>query len=302
MVGKMETYINDYLNYIKLEKRLSINTYESYHFDLIHFMNYFKNKDIHSIKEDDIGKYLEFLNTKENLNPRTIERHLTTLRGFFKYLVKCEILSYDITKNIDNLKLGKYLPTTLTIDEVNLLMDIKLDSPFNYRTKAMLELMYGSGLRVSDLVNLELNDIDLYNGTILISGKGSKERIVPLGEYAKHYLELYLKERKYLLKKKNGNPDKLFLNNHGRPITRNGFNFLLNNLLKEKKIEKNVTPHTLRHSFATHMLDNGADLRTIQELLGHSDIVTTRIYTHISKKQIKDNYDKYETRGEQDEI
>ena len=298
----MQDDINDYLNYILLEKRLSSNTKESYEYDLACFNEYFKNKDIDNINENDIVNYLEYLKTEKKLTARSIERHLTTLRGFFKYLVKMEKLKYDITKNIDNLKIGKHLPSTLTIDEVEKLMDIKLDNPFNYRTKAMLELMYGSGLRVSELVNLTLNDIDLYSGTILIHGKGSKERIVPLGDYAKEYLEEYLKVRNSLLKRKNGSPDKLFLNNHGKPITRNGFNFLLNKLLKEKGIEKEVTPHTLRHSFATHMLDNGADLRTIQELLGHSDIVTTRIYTHVSKKQIRNNYDKYEMRGDNNEI
>ena len=298
----MNEYISDYLNYILLEKRLSNNTYESYAFDLECFSNYFKNKDIKSIKENDVVNYLEYLKNTKKLNSRSIERHLTTLRGLFKYLVKMEVLQYDITKNIDNLKIGKHLPQTLSLEEVELLMDIKLDNPFNYRTKAMLEVMYGSGLRVSELVNLTLNDIDLYNDTILIHGKGSKERIVPLGDYAKTYLVKYLDIRNSLIKRKNGNPDKLFLNNHGLPITRNGFNFLLNNLLKEKGIDKKVTPHTLRHSFATHMLDNGADLRTIQELLGHSDIVTTRIYTLVSKKKIQDNYDKYETRGDYNEI
>ena len=298
----MENYIDDYLNYILLEKKLSSNTYDSYTFDLECFKNYFNNKKIDNINENDIVLYLEYLKEDKKLSSRSIERHLTTIRGFFKYLVKMEIIKYDITKNIDNLKIGKHLPMTLSIDEVNKLMDIPLDNPFNYRTKAMLEVMYGSGLRVSELVNLTLNDIDLYNDTILVHGKGSKERIVPLGDYAKEYLIKYLEIRNSLIKIKNGNPDKLFLNNHGKPITRNGFNFLLNKLLKEKGIEKEVTPHTLRHSFATHMLDNGADLRTIQELLGHSDIVTTRIYTHVSKKQIQNNYDKYETRGDNNEI
>ena len=298
----MENYIDDYLNYILLEKRLSNNTYDSYTFDLECFKSYFNNKKIDNIKENDIVLYLEYLKEEKKLSSRSIERHLTTIRGFFKYLVKMEIIKYDITKNIDNLKIGKHLPMTLTIDEVNKLMDIPLDNPFNYRTKAMLEVMYGSGLRVSELVNLTLNDIDLYNDTILVHGKGSKERIVPLGDYAKEYLTKYLEVRNSLIKRKNGNPDKLFLNNHGKPITRNGFNFLLSKLLKEKGIDKEITPHTLRHSFATHMLDNGADLRTIQELLGHSDIVTTRIYTHVSKKQIQSNYDKYETRGDNNEI
>ena len=298
----MEDEINDYLNYILLEKRLSKNTYDSYTFDLECFKEYFNKKRISSIKEEDIVNYLAYLKDIKSLSARSIERHLTTLRGLFKYLVKMEILDHDIMKNIDNLKIGKHLPMTLSMDEVDKLMDIKLDNPFNYRTKAMLELMYGSGLRVSELVNLTLNDIDLYNDTILIHGKGSKERIVPLGDYAKEYLVKYLEVRNALIKRKNGNPDKLFLNNHGKPITRNGFNFLLKNLLKEKGIEKEITPHTLRHSFAMHMLDNGADLRTIQELLGHSDIVTTRIYTHVSNKQIQNNYDKYEIRGDNCEI
>ena len=298
----MQEEINDYLDYILLEKGLSKETKESYAFDLDNFKCYFEKKDIKDIDENDITNYLEYLSKDKKLSSRSIERHLTTLRGFFKYLIKMDILQNDIMKNIDNLKLGRFLPNVLTMEEVDKLMDIKLDSPFNYRTKAMLEMMYGSGLRVSELVNLTLNDIDLYNMTILINGKGNKERIVPLGEYAKDYLEKYLNIRGELLKKKNGNPDKLFLNNHGKPITRQGFNFLLNNLLKEKGIEKEVTPHTLRHSFATHMLDNGADLRTIQELLGHSDIVTTRIYTHVSKRQIKDNYDKYEGREDENEI
>lgn len=298
----MREKLDDYLNYIMLEKRLSSNTSDSYAFDLNCFEQYFKNKDITNIKEKDIVKYLEYLKKDKNLSARSIERHLTTIRGLFKYLVKMEIIPYDITKNIDNLKIGKHLPNVLTVDEVNILLNLSLDSPFNYRTKAMLELMYGSGLRVSELVNLTLNDIDLYNDTILIHGKGSKERIVPIGDYSKKYLNEYLQIRGSLLKRKNGNPDALFLNNHGKPITRNGFNFLLNNLLKEKGIKKHVTPHTLRHSFATHMLDNGADLRTIQELLGHTDIVTTRIYTHVSQKQIRDNYDKYEIRGDNNEI
>ena len=298
----MQDIIDDYLNYVLLEKRLSTNTYDSYGYDLECFKKYFQNKKINDITENDIINYLAYLKNTNNLKERSIERHLTTIRNFFKYLVKMEIISYDISKNIDNLKIGKHLPSVLSIDETEKLMNITLNNPFDYRTKAMLELMYGSGLRVSELVNLTLNDIDLYNDTILIHGKGSKERIVPIGDFSKEYLEKYLAVRNNLIKRKNGNPRELFLNNHGKPITRNGFNFLLNNLLKEKGIEKHVTPHTLRHSFATHMLDNGADLRTIQELLGHTDITTTRIYTHVSTNQLKNNYDKYEIRGEKNEI
>ena len=199
----MDDIIGDYLNYILLEKRLAKNTYDSYTFDLICFSDYFKSKNIKNIKENDIINYLSYLKDVKRISSRSIERHLTTLRGLFKYLVKMEILDYDIMKNIDNLKIGKHLPMTLTMDEVDILMNIKLDSPFNYRTKAMLEIMYGCGLRVSELVNLTLNDIDLYNDTILIHGKGSKERIVPLGDYAKDYLVKYLDVRNTLIKRKN---------------------------------------------------------------------------------------------------
>ena len=297
----MNDYINDFLDYLVVEKGLSNNTQDSYRFDLLDFSKYLDEKkinDLKSLDEKDIINYLTYLKDDKKLKARSIERHITTLRMLYKYLIKNEILTNDITANIDNLKLGRHLPDVLTVDEVNDLLDIKINTVFDIRTKAMLEIMYSSGLRVSELVNLELSDIDTYNDTILINGKGSKERIVPIGEYSKKYLNDYLQVRNELIKRKNGNPDKLFLNNHGMPITRNGFNFLLNNILKEKGIKKNITPHTLRHSFATHMLDNGADLRSIQELLGHSDIVTTRIYTHVSKKQIHDKYKEYQTRGD----
>jgi integrase/recombinase XerD len=297
----MNDYINDFIDYLVIEKGLSINTQDSYRFDMQEFTNYLNKKKINNledIKEQDLINYLEYLKNEKKLQPRSIERHLTTLRSLYKYLVKNEIVKSDITLNIDNMKLGRHLPDVLSIEEVDNLLNIEIKSPYDIRTKAMLEIMYSSGLRVSELVNLELSDIDVYNDTILINGKGSKERIVPIGDVAKKYLHDYLEIRNSLIKRKNGNPNKLFLNNHGLPITRNGFNFLLNNILKEKGIKKKVTPHTLRHSFATHMLDNGADLRTIQELLGHSDIVTTRIYTHRSKKQVHDNYIEYQTRGE----
>jgi len=297
----MNKQTHDFLDYLLNERKYSPKTVDSYRFDMQEFSNYLKSEHIDNfelIKEKNLINYLEYLKEKKKLSARSIERHLTTLRSLYKYLIKNEIVENDITLNIDNLKLGRHLPDVLSIDEVDNLLDIKINTIYDIRTKAMLEIMYSSGLRVSELVNLELSDIDLYNDTILINGKGSKERIVPIGDVAKKYLKDYLEIRNQLIKRKNGNPNKLFLNNHGLPITRNGFNFLLNNILKEKGINKKVTPHTLRHSFATHMLDNGADLRSIQELLGHSDIVTTRIYTHISKKQIHDNYLEYQTRGD----
>lgn len=292
--------IEDYLNFIKLEKKLSNNTYLSYEFDLKKFKDYLdkENKSIKTLEEKDLTNYLKYLKEENKLNTRSIERHLTTIRNFYKYLLKIDYINNDITVNIDNLKLEKHLPSVLTESEIDLIMDFKIKNDFDIRTKAMLELMYGSGLRVSELVNLTLYSIDMYNNTILIEGKGSKERIVPIGETSKYYLEKYLKIRENLIKKKNGNYNELFLNNHGKPITRNGFNFLLNNILKELNINKKVTPHTLRHSFATHMLNNGANLRTIQELLGHSDIVTTRIYTHVANNKLHDDYNEFEIRSD----
>ena len=294
--------VEDFLSYVKLEKKLSKNTFYNYDLDLKDFVKYLKNNDINDLNdvlETTIVNYLEYLKENKKLNTRSIERHLTTIRNFFKYLNGTSVLEKDVTVNIDNLKLSHCLPTILTVNEVDELLNIPLKTPFDYRTKAMLELMYGSGLRVSELVNLTMYSIDLYNNTIIIEGKGSKERLVPLGETSKKYLTLYLEKRKELIKKQNGIPDKLFLNNHGKPITRNGFNFLLNEILKNKNITKRITPHTLRHSFASHMLQNGADLRTIHELLGHSDIVTTRIYTHISNNKIHENYNEYQPRSDE---
>ena len=298
----MKDNIDDFLSYITLEKKLSNNTIDNYKLDLNDYLLYLNTNKINKIDEQTIINYLSYLSNVKRLNARSIKRHLTTIKGLYKYLKKTNKIETDITENLDSLKIGRHLPSVLSIDEVNSLIDIPLKTPFDYRTKAMLELMYGSGLRVSELVNLSLYSIDLYNNTVLIEGKGNKQRIVPISEYTNKYIKEYLEIRYLLIKKKYGDCDKLFLNNHGLPISRNGFNFLINNLLKEKNIQKKVTPHTLRHSFATHMLDNGADLKTIQELLGHSDIVTTRIYTHISNKQVHDNYEKYQIRGDNDEI
>ena len=192
-------------------------------------------------------------------------------------------------------KLQKRLPRALTVEEVDLLLDITLNTPFDYRNKAMLELMYGAGLRVSELVSLTLNQIDLENGLIRIMGKGRKEREIPIGEYGVYYLKLYLEHRGMLIKN-HRQEDALFLNNHGKQITRQGFFKILKQLLLDKGLNPDVSPHTLRHSFATHLLSHGADLRSIQEMLGHSDISTTKIYTHVSDEKVEADYKKYHPR------
>lgn len=291
----------DYLNYIKYEKKLSKNTIESYKFDLTNYYNYLTEIGIYSVKDislSDINNYLKKIN-QEGLSAKSIARHITTIREFHKYLVKIKKVSEDVSLNIENIKQTKKIPVVINQDDMSKILDVNLENPFKYRDKAMLELMYGSGLRVSELVNLTIYSIDLENDSILIEGKGNKERIVPINRYAKKAILEYLEVRNSLIKPKNGIPDLLFLNNHGKGITRHGFNLILKNILKDNDINTNITPHTLRHTFATDLLNNGADLRSIQELLGHSDIVTTRIYTHALNNKIKNDYIKYNTRKEE---
>ena len=292
----MNNNILDYIDYISFEKRLSLNTKSSYLNDLKAYENYLKKKGISTskdIKKDDIRSYLVYLD-KKKLKTSTIARKLTTIKNFHKFLVKNHITKEDISEGIERPKLSKRLPNTLSVEEVDILLDIKLNTPFDYRNKAMLELLYGTGLRISELVNLTIHSIDLENCIIRIIGKGSKERIIPIGDYAIKYLNLYLEKRVELIK--NMQSDYLFLNNHGKKITRQGFFKILKRLLEEKNLNTNVSPHTLRHSFATHLLSGGADLRSIQTLLGHSDIATTKIYTHISNNKIKDEYHEYHPR------
>lgn len=297
----MNDDIKDYLGYIKFEKKLSKNTIDNYQLDLESYQSYLENIGIdnsNQITFKIVNDYLTYLN-KLGLGPKSIIRHTTTIKEFHRYLVKMEKVNKDVTLNLESIKQTKKLPTVIKQEEMEKILDVNLDNAFKYRDKAMLELMYGSGLRVSELVNLTVYSLDMENETILIEGKGSKERIVPINDYTKKALIDYLEVRNSLIKVKNGIPDKLFLNNHGKGITRQGFNLILKNILEKNNLNPNITPHTLRHTFATDLLNNGADLRTIQELLGHADITTTRIYTHVVNNKLKDDYIKYNTRNEE---
>ena len=297
---ELDLAINDYLSYIKTEKKLSSNTCENYLDDLDSYGKYLvKNKitDIREVTLKNINDYVKELRQK-GLVAKSIARHITSIKELHKYLVKTLKIPINVLDNYTGIKQEKHLPTVLKTDEIDSILNVDLDNAFKYRDKAMLELMYGSGLRVSELVNLTLYSIDFENDIILIEGKGSKERIVPLNPYAKEAILNYLEVRNSLVKTKNGIPDKLFLNNHGKGITRQGFNFILKNILEEKNIKTHATPHTLRHTFATDLLNNGADLKTIQTLLGHSDIATTSIYTHVVANKVKEDYIKYNVRKE----
>lgn len=287
----IDTYIDEFIDYLIIDKKYSENTIKAYNNDLKKFKNFFKNKDINKIDETSIREYLKYLN-KQNNDTKTISHNISTLRSFYKFLLIEKKVNKNPMEYIELPKTKKTLPKTLSIEEIDKLLDINLTDAFSFRNKAMLELMYSSGLRVSELVNVSIHDIDTSNCIIRIMGKGSKERIVPLGDYAIRYIELYIKEYREKLIKRELN-DYLFLNNHGKKMTRQGFFKILKAIAKEKNIKTEFSPHTLRHSFATHLLNGGADLRSIQEMLGHSDISTTQIYTHVSKEKLKENYNNF---------
>ena len=285
--------IEDYINYLKIERQLSINTIDSYKRDLEDFYK-FTGKSYKFITKDDVIKYLGYLNNK--INPRSINRHIVSIKNYFKFLEKNNSIKTNPCDEITGLKTPKKLPKVLSEEDVNKLLDIKLDDAFSYRNKAMLELMYSSGLRVSELLNLEVNNIDFNMNLVRVFGKGSKERIVPIDDIATKYLDEYINGyRNTLLKNKES--DILFLNSRGDKLTRQGFFKILKTIAREKGIKKELSPHTLRHSFATHLLNHGADLRSIQTMLGHENIETTQIYTHVSDNYIKENYNESHPRS-----
>ena len=286
-IDDINTTLDDFSLYITVDCKYSENTKISYIEDLKKCLLYLNKKPI-EITDDDIYKYIKYLKSEE-MNSKTIARNISSLKTFFKYMLVTGKMSINPMDKIEIPKITKSIPSVLTIEEVDLLLDIKIVDAYSARTKAMLELMYGSGLRVSELVSLNVNDIDLNEDLVRTIGKGNKERIVPIGDFAHDSIFLYLTEyRNSMLKK--GACDKLFLNNHGTGMTRQGFFKILNKVAKEKNIKKDISPHTLRHSFATHLLDNGADLKSIQEMLGHANLATTGIYMHVATTKLRQNY------------
>lgn len=291
------TYREEYLSYIEFERRLSKNTVASYANDLDKYYLFLKKRNISSVSKitkKDILDYLEYL-SKEGISTTSIARKLTTIKNFHSFLYQREFIDSDVASSIERPKLRKALPKVLTIEEVDRLLDVPLNTIFDYRDKAMLELMYATGLRVSELLNLTLNDIDFENCIVRCMGKGKKERIIPIGEYVLDSMKQYLEKRPklYLMKR----DDHLFLNNHGKGLSRSSFFKMIKHRLKLCNINIDISPHTLRHSFATHMIEHGSDLRVVQELLGHSDISTTRIYTHISNQKVRADYENFHPRS-----
>lgn len=289
----------DYLHYLKVERGLSENTINSYGIDLKLFLEYLRENEIPSFKQVNKEVIVNYMQAEKNNNKAnsSILRSVSSLRKFFQYLAQEKIIEKDPMLLIDTPKKKQHLPQVLTKEEVEkLLHSPNTGQVLGLRDRAMLELMYATGLRISEIINLKLEDLHLTMGTLQTLGKGHKERIVPVGDEAIKWVNRYLEEaRPKLLKQKRSNY--LFLNFHGNNLTRQGVWKNLKTEVRKAGIQKNITPHTLRHSFATHILENGADLRIVQELLGHADISTTQIYTHLSNKQLADIYNRAHPRA-----
>lgn len=294
---------SEFLNYLLVERGLAENTIVSYRFDLENFNTYLKSsqKDILQVSRLDILKYLQYLH-EEKMAQASVARHLAAVKAFYRFLFAEHHVKSDPTEDLETPKLAKHLPKDLTNEEIQSLLEAPEDfKVIGMRDKAMLELLYATGMRVSELVGLNTTDIDLEAEYVRCFGKGSKERIVPIGQMAIKALKKYLQDARGILLRENklfrNVENILFLNAKGKRLTRQGFWLILKGYAEKIGLNKKITPHMLRHSFATHLLENGADLRVVQEMLGHVDIATTQIYTHVSKKRLKSVYDKTHPRA-----
>ena len=275
--------LSEYLEYLELERGLSKNTIDEYKTDLMMFLDFCNCTDYNDISRMTIHSYIIFLREKNYL-PTSVIRKISSLRGFFKWLCANEKCKIDSTLTIERPKIPKKLPKVLTITEIEEILNANLTK----LQQVIVELLYGCGLRVSELVNFTVNNFDINAKYLSAFGKGSKERIVPLGSKAIYALKQYMTQRDFLVKKFRLDTKRLLISDLGKPLTRQNIYTFIHE--QGKKIHKNISPHTLRHSYATHLLENGANLRVVQELLGHSDVATTQLYTHISKKRLKDVY------------
>jgi len=295
----LDNLADQYINYLLVEKGLSGNTIESYSSDITRFLDFLRDNRVTSISGADtavILKYLIILRN-QNLGPKSRARHLVSIRGFYRFLLQEKFISSDPSRLIELPKSGLKLPEVLSINEVKqLLSSIDNTTPSGARNAAMVELLYAAGLRVSELITLKIQDVNLEACFVRIFGKGSKERVVPIGLFAREKIDSYIKTgRPHLLK--NDTSQYLFIARAGKPMSRQGFWKLLKKYALMAGISKKITPHSLRHSFASHLLEGGADLRAVQVMLGHVDISTTQIYTHVATDQLKKMHEKFHPRA-----
>jgi len=296
----MEMFVKEYLAYVKLEKNLSNNTVISYKNDISAFLTFLKVSgidDLSDISSDNIGGFFKTL--KElGLSGSSSARYFSSLKGFFLYLLKNKYILKNPIEKITPPKMSKKLPGVLDVNEIEKILSApNVNDKLGLRDKAILELFYACGTRVSELINIKVSDLFFDDEIIRVFGKGSKERLIPIGSSAIKWVGEYLKKSRPLLMKKSVSENNLFLNSRASKLSRMGIWKIIDRYVKEAEIKKDVHPHTFRHSFATHLLEGGADLRAVQEMLGHADISTTQIYTHIDRDYIKQIHKQFHPRG-----
>jgi integrase/recombinase XerD len=294
----MERWIDSYMNYIAVEKGLSRNTLDSYSGDLVRYANFLGGLGITEIGKTSKTEVMAYLLSlwKQGLSAKTVARSVSVLRGFYRWLADEGVLRGNPLEDMESPRTTRSLPEVLSLDEVeSLLNQPNPSNPIGMRDKAMLELLYATGLRVSEFVHLVLNHVNLEAGYLIVLGKGGKQRVVPMGQEALDWLRRYLEEsRKRLLA--NRQSTLVFVSQWGKGMSRQGFWKIIKKYALMAGIRKNISPHTLRHSFASHLLEGGADLRSIQSLLGHVDISTTQIYTHVTRERLKKVHARYHPR------
>jgi integrase/recombinase XerD len=297
----MEAELQRFTHFLNEEKGLAQNTVVSYERDLKSYLKYMKNvvqiKELNDVQRIYITQFLGYLK-EQGKSSRTIARHIASIRALHQFLLREKVTDHDPTVHLAPPSLERNLPKVLSLQEVELLLNSPDTSDhYGLRDKAMLELLYATGIRVSELIALDLADIHLMLGYIRCIGKGNKERIIPIGNTAIKAIQVYLEQGRPQFISNKKHDQSLFLNHHGKQLTRQGFWKILKKLALKSGINKDLTPHTLRHSFATHLLENGADIRSVQEMLGHADLSTTQVYTQVSKARLKDVYSRYHPRS-----
>lgn len=296
-----QTWKDKFLRYLIVERGYSEKTREAYEEDLTNFERFLTESgedDLLKINHLDVRVYLSYL-TDERYSRNSISRKIASLRSFYQYLLKEEVIKENPFSYVHLKKKNLKLPRFFYENEMQVLFDsVKGEKPLDLRNQALLEVLYGSGIRLSECSNLKLAEIDFDSEVMLIHGKGNKERYAPLGSFAQDSLQEYFeKGRKVLMDKYHKSHDYVFVNHHGEPITPTGIEYVLNQVIKKSSLDSSIHPHMLRHTFATHLLNNGADMRTVQELLGHANLSTTQIYAHVTKESLQKNYRSFHPRA-----
>lgn len=293
----IDVYVDEYITFLKIEKGLSAASLNSYRQDLKHYSNYLADEEITSLDKVDTELLIQFIKflSEKGLSAKTISRTQSTLRNFHQFLLNQNIIEMNPAVKLTAVRSEKKLPEYLTIEEMEILLNTPDNSPAGMRDSTLMEVLYASGIRVSELISIKRADVNTEMGFIRVSGKGSKERIVPITDFVAKKLDYYVTDIRPQLLKGDDNED-LFITNRGRGFTRQGLWKTIKKYETLSGISKNITPHTFRHSFATHLIENGADLRAVQEMLGHSDISTTQIYTQISTTKIREMYKQFHPR------